>query len=102
MQILEARVHARQQICLLNSHMLSLHFRKRYHCLNLVRTGYVRNYRGKIKFELDGVVSVRVSSQFVSILPPDVDIVAGVAGATLGAAPSRSFRIRELGNARAQ
>src|SRR5205823_10741537 len=28
MQVLEARIHARQQICLLNGHMLSLHFRE--------------------------------------------------------------------------
>src|SRR5205814_10583522 len=47
MQVLEARIDARQQICFLNGHMFSLDFRKRHHCLNFVRTGYVSNSRGE-------------------------------------------------------
>src|SRR5438477_656281 len=74
MQILETRVHARQQICLLNRHMLSLDFRKRYHRLYLVRPGHVRNYGGKIKFEFDAVFAIRVSAEFSLVLPLRIDM----------------------------
>src|SRR5207244_11660093 len=93
MQILEARVHARQQICLLNSHMLSLHFRKRHHCFNLVRTGYMRNYCRKIKFELDGVFRVWISAEFVSILPPRIDVGVSVARTARETSPFGSIRL---------
>ena len=62
----------------------------------------MRNHGRKIKFEFDGVIRVRVGAQFASILPPRIDVGVGVTGATLRAARSRAFGIRELADARAQ
>src|SRR6478672_11175860 len=82
--------------------MLSLHFWKRHHRLNLVRTGHVRNYRGKIKFERDGVFRVRVGAEFVSILPPRINVGVAVTGATFGATRSGALGVGELADARTQ
>ena len=67
MQILQARVHARHQIRLLNGHMFPLHFRKRHHGLHFIGTGHMRNHGRQIKFKFDGVVRVRVGAQVGAI-----------------------------------
>ena len=82
--------------------MFTLDFRQRYHGLDFVRPGYVRNHGRKIEFEFNGVVRVYVSTEFVSILPPPIDVGVGVAGATLGAARSRASVTREFADARSQ
>ena len=102
MQIFKARVHARQQIRLLNRHMFPLHFRQRHHGLHFVRPGHMRNHGRQIEFKFDGVVRVRVGAKLASILPPRIDVGVGVAGATLGAARSRAAGIGERADARAQ
>ena len=88
-QILEARVHARQQIRFLNRHLFPLHFRQRHHRLHFVRPGDVRNDSREIELQLDGVFGVGVGAEFGSILPPLVDIGVRVTGATLRTARSR-------------
>ena len=102
MQIFETRVHAREQICFLNGHAFSFHFRQRYHRFDFVRPRHVRNHRREIKLKLDGILRVRVGAEFGSILPPRVDVGVGVAGTTLRAASSRSVRIGERRDARAK
>ena len=102
MQILEARVHARQQIGLLNGHMFSLHLRQRYHCLHFIGAGHVRNYGRQIEFEFDRVVGIHVGAQVAAIAPPRINVGVGVAGATLGAARSRAPGLGQLTDARVQ
>ena len=83
MQILEARVHARQQIRLLNGHMFPLHFRQRHHRLHFIGPGHMRNHGRQIEFQFDGVLSVRVGADLAAILPPGVDIGVRISRATL-------------------
>ena len=102
MQIFEARVHARQQIRLLNCHALSFHFRERHHRFDFVRPGDVRDDSCQVELKLDGVFRVGISAYLTAIFPPRVDVGFGITGTTLRAAGSRPFPIRELRHARAQ
>ena len=102
MQVLKARIYARQQIRFLNGHVLSLYFRQRHHRLHFVRTGHVRNHCCQIKLKLDRVIRVRIRGQFAPILPPVIDVGVGVAGPAVRSPLSWPFGIREFGHARAQ
>jgi hypothetical protein len=101
-QIFEARVHAREQVRLLNRHPFLFHFRQRHHGFDFVRPGHMRNDSRKIQLQLDRVLRVGISAKVVSIFPPLVDIGIGVTGATRRTARSRAFWIGEFRNTRAQ
>ncbi len=101
-QIFEARVHAREQIRLLDRHVFTFHFRQRNHRFYFVRPGHMWNDRLEIEFKLDRILGVGIGAEFAAIFPPLLDIGVCVTGPALRAARSRAFRIGELGNARAQ